>query len=236
MASSEALRYSPTPKGPEGPFYLPKQPLRSNIVEDREGLPFLMKFNIKNCNGGKPIANAEVHAWHADANGIYSSYLGLYPLGKKCYHYYLRGSFKNSWKIKLTYFFSEKHEIRGEGHVEPTDDSTFLRGIQPTDANGSAVFQTVFPGWYGSRTPHIHFKVFVGGKNCYTGEVYFEDSLTDEIIAKGVKPYCERDASNKKTNNIDPLFGKHSGFKTVVVPEGDVAVSLRASLDVLVCV
>ncbi len=120
--------------------------------------------------------------------------------------------------------------------MEPTDDSTFLRGIQPTDSSGSASFQTIFPGFYGARTPHIHFKVFAGGKECYTGEVYFEDSLTDEIIGKGVKPYCERDASNKKTNDKDPLFGKHSGYRTVVVPEGDVEVALRATLDVVVCV
>ncbi len=83
MAPLESTRpLSPTPLGPEGPFYLPKQPLRSNIREDREGLPFTMIFNIKNFNNeGKPITNGEVHVWHADADGVYSAYLSLYPLG-----------------------------------------------------------------------------------------------------------------------------------------------------------
>ena len=119
-------------------------------------------------------------------------------------------------------------------HVEPTDNSTFLRGVQQADSNGEAVFQTIFPGWYGERTPHIHFKVFVEDKNCYTGEVYFEDSLTDEIIAKGVKPYSNRDSTNKTTNDLDPLFGTHGGIKTVVRPEGNVAESLSGTLAVFV--
>jgi len=202
---------SPTPQGPEGPFYLPNQPIRSNIREDKDGLPFTITFRVKDCNnGGHPIANAEVHAWHADAVGVYSAYLGLYPLEKR------------------------ERQPTAEVHEEPTDDSSFLRGVQPTNSNGEATFQTIFPGWYGSRTPHIHFKVFANNKNCYTGEVYFEDSLTDDIIAKGVKPYCDRDSSNKKTNDMDPLFGTHGGFKTVCKPVGDAAKSLSGTLDVIV--
>src|SRR3989440_6690446 len=36
---------------------------------------------------------------------------------------------------------------------------TFMRGVQRTDANGFATFQTVYPGWYQGRTVHIHVKV-----------------------------------------------------------------------------
>lgn len=39
------------------------------------------------------------------------------------------------------------------------DNTTFLRGITPTDSNGIAVFQTIFPGWYSGRATHIHAKV-----------------------------------------------------------------------------
>jgi len=203
---------SPTPLGPEGPFYLPNQPIRSDIREDKEGLPFTITFRVKDCNNGGPVTNGELHCWHADATGVYSAYLGLYPL-------------------------EEHEELTPDSnieHAEHTDDSTFLRGIQPLDSNGEATFQTVFPGWYGPRTPHIHFKVFANDKNCYTGEVYFEDHLTDDIIAKGVKPYCDRDASNKQTNGVDPLFSIHQGIKTVVKPEGDVSKSLAGTLTVVV--
>ena len=32
----------------------------------------------------------------------------------------------------------------------------FLRGIQRTNSSGLARFETIFPGWYRGRTPHIH--------------------------------------------------------------------------------
>ncbi len=34
-----------------------------------------------------------------------------------------------------------------------------LRGVQPTDATGTASFTTVFPGCHGGRWPHVHFEV-----------------------------------------------------------------------------
>ncbi|HUP75128.1 MAG TPA: intradiol ring-cleavage dioxygenase [Acidimicrobiales bacterium] len=36
----------------------------------------------------------------------------------------------------------------------------YLRGVQATDANGSATFVSIFPGAYSGRWPHIHFEVF----------------------------------------------------------------------------
>lgn len=36
----------------------------------------------------------------------------------------------------------------------------YLRGVQPTASDGTAVFQTVFPGCYSGRMPHIHFEVY----------------------------------------------------------------------------
>lgn len=79
MATERKL--SLTPQGPEGPFYLPNQEKRSDIREGKEGLPLTIKFCVWDSKTGNRIPNAEVHAWHADANGVYSAYLGLYPLG-----------------------------------------------------------------------------------------------------------------------------------------------------------
>ncbi|MGC4062831.1 MAG: intradiol ring-cleavage dioxygenase [Aquabacterium sp.] len=39
-------------------------------------------------------------------------------------------------------------------------DQNYLRGVQPTDASGTATFQTIFPGCYSGRMPHIHFEVY----------------------------------------------------------------------------
>jgi protocatechuate 3,4-dioxygenase beta subunit len=36
----------------------------------------------------------------------------------------------------------------------------YLRGVQATDSTGSATFQTIFPGCYSGRMPHMHFEVY----------------------------------------------------------------------------
>jgi protocatechuate 3,4-dioxygenase beta subunit len=35
-------------------------------------------------------------------------------------------------------------------------NNTMLRGIQPSVADGVVLFDTIFPGHYVGRTPHIH--------------------------------------------------------------------------------
>ena len=36
----------------------------------------------------------------------------------------------------------------------------YLRGVQATDSSGNLTFQTIFPGCYSGRMPHIHFEVY----------------------------------------------------------------------------
>jgi protocatechuate 3,4-dioxygenase beta subunit len=39
-------------------------------------------------------------------------------------------------------------------------NQNYLRGVQPTDANGKATFTSIFPACYSGRWPHIHFEVY----------------------------------------------------------------------------
>ncbi len=83
------------------------------------------------------------------------------------------------------------------GFGNSTSNRTFMRGIQKTDANGVARFTTVYPGWYMGRTVHIHVKVHVGGAVVHTGQLFFNDTLTDKVFAAA--PYAsrgERDVRN----------------------------------------
>lgn len=80
----------------------------------------------------------------------------------------------------------------GEGTGED-----FLRGAQRTSGSGLATFDTIYPGWYPGRTVHIHVKVHVDGNEVHTGQLYFDDDLTDEVFAE--EPYAargERDVRN----------------------------------------
>ncbi|MFA9219307.1 MAG: intradiol ring-cleavage dioxygenase [Sphingomonadaceae bacterium] len=36
----------------------------------------------------------------------------------------------------------------------------YLRGVQQADSSGNVTFQTIFPGCYSGRIPHVHFEVY----------------------------------------------------------------------------
>jgi len=80
---------------------------------------------------------------------------------------------------------------------------TFCRGIQSTDANGRVDFNTVFPGWYRGRTIHVHFTIRLNAQGVVTSQLYFDDALSNEILAQGI--YNARGARDT-TNATDGLF------------------------------
>jgi protocatechuate 3,4-dioxygenase beta subunit len=87
--------------------------------------------------------------------------------------------------------------------------TTFMRGIQRTNASGLAVFHTVYPGWYTGRAVHIHVKVHVGGSVVHTGQLFFNDSLTDRAYKKS--PYSGR--PNRDTRNAADSIYRNGGRK-----------------------
>ncbi|MGW5071696.1 protocatechuate dioxygenase [Rhodococcus sp. NPDC004095] len=102
----------------------------------------------------------------------------------------------------------------GDTQAVTTDDGTYLRGAQTTDSNGVATFTTIFPGWYMSRTTHIHMKVHVNKETVLTTQLFFEEDLLDEIYA--TSPYNEHTGrENNVTNATDSIFDE-SGMVTVV--------------------
>lgn len=62
---------------------------------------------------------------------------------------------------------------------------TFLRGTQFSDAQGITTFQSIYPGWYPGRTPHIHYKVFLDQRTALTSQIFFPDATNDTVYASG---------------------------------------------------
>lgn len=94
--------------------------------------------------------------------------------------------------------------------VQASQGTTFLRGIQKTDANGVATFKTIYPGYYPGRTVHIHVKVHLGGNVVHTGQLYFADATTDSVYRAA--PYSSRPARAMR-NAADSIYrngGKRS--------------------------
>lgn len=95
------------------------------------------------------------------------------------------------------------------------DDGTFLRGTQISDRLGQVAFATIYPGWYSGRAVHIHVKVRTNGKAIHTGQLYFDDALTDNVFAS-VAPYSGR-AERDVRNATDSFYGTPGRMSTLAV-------------------
>jgi protocatechuate 3,4-dioxygenase beta subunit len=85
------------------------------------------------------------------------------------------------------------------------DSGTWLRGGQRTNARGRVRFETIFPGWYRGRTPHIHMKVFVSGDEVHTGQVFFREAAQRKVYAQG--RYAARGDADT-SNATDMIYGE----------------------------
>jgi protocatechuate 3,4-dioxygenase beta subunit len=117
---------------------------------------------------------------------------------------------------------------------------TFLRGVQVTDADGIAAFQTIYPGWYSGRTVHIHMMVHIGGAAeatpgvgdggsytgghvAHTGQLYFDDAISDEVFATA-EAYAGRSNGERVRNEQDMILGSaldEPGFLLALTPLGE---------------
>lgn len=65
-----------TPSQILGPYFIDVGLVRSDIREDRDGVPLRLALQLVDSNGCTPIRDAVVNVWHADANGAYSGFAG----------------------------------------------------------------------------------------------------------------------------------------------------------------
>ncbi len=91
-------------------------------------------------------------------------------------------------------------------------NSTFLRGVQMTDAEGRARFETIYPGWYQGRAVHIHTKVSTGGNEVHTGQLFFPDDISNGVYEEGT--YAGRGEMDT-TNEDDGIFSRGGSKSTL---------------------
>ena len=90
-----------------------------------------------------------------------------------------------------------------DGSGNSRSATRYLRGHQKAGPNGKAVFDTIYPGWYRGRTPHIHLKVHVGGNEVHTGQLFFRDSVSAAVYA--TRHYRSRGEADT-TNAEDMIY------------------------------
>ena len=121
--------------------------------------------------------------------------------------------------------------------VQAAAGTTFLRGTQLTDANGTATFDTIYPGWYQGRAVHIHMKVHVDNDVVHTGQLFFDDSLTDNVFQ--TNPYSAR--GDRDMRNEDDSIFSDAGGSSAIVPvtasgsnyKGSITVGVKTVVDLV---
>ncbi len=117
----------------------------------------------------------------------------------------------------------------GDQEATTTDDGTYLRGAQTTDANGIARFTTIFPGWYTGRTVHIHLKVHIDKKTVLTTQLYFDDALNDDVFST-VPPYTDHTGRDTR-NDTDGIYDAAGLMATSRQPDRMLA-AINLGIDV----
>lgn len=93
---------------------------------------------------------------------------------------------------------------QGEVGGGRTDEGTYLRGAQVTDAEGIVVFRTIYPGSYPGRTPHVHVKVHMDDATLLTSQLYFDEEVTARVHDSAPYDAGGGDVGNASDGLYDP--------------------------------
>lgn len=137
----------------------------------------------------------------------------------------LAGAQVDIWQCDVNGIYSDTSELGMN-----TVGQKFLRGHQITDENGVVNFTTIYPGWYEGRAVHIHLKVRTEDGYDFTSQVFFDDTLTDEVFAQA--PYSSR-GERFLRNEDDGIFEESGGQMMLAVEPTDsgYASSFNVALD-----
>jgi protocatechuate 3,4-dioxygenase beta subunit len=204
----------------QGPYYFNVDSIRSDIREDRAGVPLRLAVRVQEAGPCTPIANAVVDIWHCDAGGVYSGFesasLGAGGVGPGGGEAPAGGPPPGAPPGG-----SPPAAVGGsQGEATPTDAATYLRGAQVTNADGVAEFLTIYPGWYQGRTVHIHAKVHLDSSTLVTTQLYMDDAITEQVYAQA--PYNQR-TGRETFNDFDGIFDSGDGETPILTltPSGD---------------
>lgn len=177
-----------------GPCYFPVEDFRSDISEGQQGIPMtlVMKLVDEDCI---PVAGANIEVWWCNWDGIYSA---------------------DDEGVANPYSFNSGF---CSGSDSDALEAKWFRGVQTTDSDGNVYFLGCFPGWYPSRTTHIHFRVVENNVERLVSQFCFEDALSNDIYQN----HSDYTGQVKDTNNDrDTVFGSdYEDYQFIVEQQSD---------------
>lgn len=189
--------------------------LRKDVTDGLIGLPTRFEFLVvdPSCN---PVANAFVEIWYASPAGTYSRAAEVIDSGT---------GYGGSGADLNTGFCT--------GNDAAALASKWLRGFQVSGADGRVTIDGIFPGWYTSRTTHVHFIVTASGHTSVTSQLFFDEALTTAVYTQH-GAYSSR--GNKDTSNASDNVARGLTLSTVtmtVAQQSDGALVASKAITIL---
>ena len=166
-----------------GPCYFDVNDERDDISEGEIGVPMILTLKLvdASCN---PVEGAVIEVWWCNAEGLYSG--------------------DNSDSTGSVSSFSSGFCTDNDSNAL---SSRWFRGIKTSDADGNVYFKACFPGWYPSRTTHIHFRIVLNNSQQLISQFGFDDELCNNIYLNH-EDYTgtAKDTSNSSDNVFNDQY------------------------------
>ena len=180
-----------------GPTWFDAHDVRSDIRDGRPGVPLDLAFRVVRMPTCAPLPRAVVDLWQCDALGVYSGFAGAGP-----------GNGGNPGG----------HDEYGDKESAPTDADRWLRGTQVSDTDGVVRFSTIYPGWYPTRTVHLHLKVHLSEQTVLTTQLFFDDVVSDRVHSQH-DPYRSHPGRDTR-NDRDAFYSPTALLTTAPAADG----------------
>ncbi|NNM44725.1 intradiol ring-cleavage dioxygenase [Knoellia koreensis] len=118
------------------------------------------------------------------------------------------------------------------------EGENYLRGVQPTNASGTATFTSIFPAAYSGRWPHIHFEVYQSvdeatsdGQIVKTSQIALPEAVCKQVYATSG---YEQSVTNLAQTSLtrDMVFGDDGGIHQLATVTGDATSGYVANLTI----
>ena len=186
-----------TPEQTAGPYYLPGQTIRQEIVEDRAGIPLRLRIGVTDATACAMLPGTAVEIWHCDADASYSGVEGA--LGSPTF---LRG-------VQLTADDGVAEFLTIFPGWYPGRTPHIHLAVHADGAAGPAIADP------NAVTDAADAETYQGGRTVFMGQVYVDDSVSDVVYQ--LPPYSVRDAAQRTRNDQDRFYGAIAGQPGVLV-------------------